>query len=1276
MKWSIGLFALSVYAEYLHVAAIDYPSPSTFDRIDHVEEHFPDELRLAAVATKATLTAKTSPVSLWSSLGASTKATVKYKVKTTAKSTAGPIGRWTAKSTITTRRSSTLNRSTSKASSTTRFALSSGKGIAALRLGSRVIASTRRLSSPVRSSGKGITSSKNSLTSYRRAGLVTSEGAISAVLRRSSTDVQQKAPSLAPLLSRLATALQTGNEGGVTEQELLSALPNALLSRKSLGYQLVPAITPITWLVDPNTAFVEDPGTLQNILFANQNLKPGDFPKNSALAAAGSAPGSDVRMAYFGGNPFVTNDGGTYHPWKPVSDPGLRTFDTNIVTWLLGLPTGTRGDAVSANVNIILSGLQDTAENFTHNVLSQLFPNVQINGGRVGNNVCDFAGSSNPCLKSASLLIVGDNRNPGDDTVANAVVTAYRNGLPLLVMTEDGNYSPDSWKITQQLGLTLGQNYFEGHKVIRNSPKSYQAPSSIIRDDFRTDVLQVLSSLSIDPLRPSDYAVCIARDGIVTGTIRMGECVETPPAGVAAHALPFFGAIERLQSSINSISSNGFDIFKTTNGVNTETLRLLVLLANKIRVGPRGMSTDTAVAIKYPVNTRTDGVAVTRALFADWIVPMSTVSTPRAVDLGTLWCPDHAVYEAGNCTAPSFPDFSSFFLQLNSTLNDEWTSTGYTQYPGRPATITMTNNPGIPIAVRTFATRNADGRTGEYSAAGKALYNRPQFPVSVWIPLKPGVPTVINSPYGGPLYVSLDGTGLTSPRKASFIFRNVSKHFSVLDASNDNALMQLAQDLTRSPAYWVDIKGSGFELHVPAGKLAQALAPGGVDINVGRRVYYNTSTTGLSQLMIDYKKSWAEREYRMAGLRIDGEPMTTSLPLEDQRLCQFLGWDCLNETIHRITEVQHLTYDTYAACGQLCSGNPITASTVPAPIAWGEGHELGHNLQRRALDIYWPDTSLGRQLSAINTWANYSMRSTEVSNNIFPYFNQWTYFRLTLPARFGTGVDDGPLRRHDIEDMTKLFSARQSAYSRLQQNGQSVILDHTCKVLASFPIGTRSDVMLADAVWSNNAYNVNSGERLTFYFALPQILQGSAMANGAVLADGRNIYTLMYQAARLFSAYATNPTTWQARAASLGLSRYAYTNDDVYGAGKTVNDMIGNDFLLVVLSLITRFDFRPYFAAHGVFYTSLANTQVVANTPAGGYRTLGAPHMVLGDQYPKTNLSGTYVGGPGAYVTRNVGVDLRDAATVWPGADNNLDGKPESLVGFHPRNCPGVTVGA
>ena len=1072
----------------------------------------------------------------------------------------------------------------------------------------------------------------------------------------------------------MAIALQSGDESVVSEKEILNAVPDALDARLSLGYQLLPDDLAINWLLDPSTAFVDDPGTLQNILFANKNLKPGDFPSNSSLAAAGSAPGFDTRMAYLGGNPFVTDEGGISRYWNPVSDPGMQAFDVNLIIWLLGLPIGTRGEDVGSNVSIVLAGVKTSAYLSTRNAITQLFPRVTINNGSTESTACDFQGNSNLCLSGANLLIVGDNRNPGDDAVAGAVVQAYRNGLPLLVMTEDGNYTPDSWKITAQLGIALGQNYFAGQKVIQNSTKSYQVSSRIVDDDFRADVSQVLSYLTGNPLRPPDYAVCIAADGQLVRTIRIGECVQSPPSGVTTHARRYFTAIQGLQTVFNGINSYGLDMFKTSIGLNTQTLRLLTLLANKFRVGPR-LPTDTAVAIKYPIDPRTDGISVTRALFADWIVPMSTLSTPRASDLGSLWCFDGDAYETGTCRTPSFPNIGSYQLILNSTISDEWTSTGFTQVPGRAATVTLTNDPGIPIAVRTFATRNANSRTSEYTSAGKPLYNRPQFPVGTWIFLRPGVPTTVNSPYGGPLYVSLDGSSLSSPRQASLKFANVSKHFAVLDARDDNALKRLAQDLMSISAYWVDIVGTGFELHVPAGKLKQSLSSAGLDVGVGRRIYYNTTTSGLGQIMIDYKKNWAEKEYRMAGLKIDGEALNSSLPAEVRQACQFLEWDCLNKTIHRITGVQHLTYDAYAACGQLCSGNPITSSTAPAPISWGEGHELGHNLQRTALNIYWPDTRLGTQMDAINKWTNYLMRSTEVSNNIFPYFNQWAYFRLDLPSRFGTGKDDGPLRRHDDQDMTIAFSAHQSAYSKLQQNGQHVVLDHKCKPLGTFPLGTRPDVMLSDAIWSATAYAANNGERMSFYFALPQILQGKTLANGAILTDGRNIYTLLYLSARLLSTYAVDAPTWQAHASSLGFSRYAYQNDAVYGAGATVASIIGNDFLLVTLSLLTRFDFRPYFAAHGVFFTALANAQVAANAPAGGYKSLGARHVVLGNQYPKTNLSTTTVGGAGAYVSRNVGFDMGDAGTAWPGADNDGDGKAEELVGFHPRSCPGVTAG-
>lgn len=1078
---------------------------------------------------------------------------------------------------------------------------------------------------------------------------------------------------------RMGVALRTGNSSGVTEKEILDQIPSSLDARRYISYDLIASDVPITWLLDANTAFVTDPGPLQPILTGNKNLKPGNYPNNHVLAIAGRATNITTRFAYFGGNPFVTNNGGGYGqgPWNPVSDPGMVAFDQNVVAWLLDTTSdSTRAIQKRAvTQNIVLSGLNDGFESATRIAIARLFPNARINGGRAGmNNVCDFTGSSNPCLSDADLLVVGDNRNPGDDAVAAAVVQAHRNGLPLLIMTENGNYSPDSWKIAAQLGITLGQNYFMGQTVIDNTPKSYQAPTALVQDEFANDTTQIRNFLNGSPLNTSDYAACISADGVSVGGTWFSSCVPSPPAGIASRAIPYFAALTRMRAIINSINAGGYDLFSASVGDRTQVLRLLALLAEKARNGPGTQPGDTAVAINYPISTRTNGLLVTRALFADWFYVVSTKATSGAKNLGSLWCPTRAQVAAGTCPSPQFPDVGTYALTLNSSLNDGWTSTGFTQQPGRAAAVTLTVDPRIPVYVRTFGTKNDDARTGQYSSRGVSLYDRPQWAISTWIRLVPGVATTVNAPYGGPLYVRTNGINTNNTRAVSLVFANVSRHLAALDVSNDTSVAQLARAMMTTSAYWVDIVGTGFEIHSPAEKLMTSLSSAGINIGTGRNVYYNDTTSGLMQLIRDFRDSWAEREYRIAGLKIDGETLSQSLPSEVQQVCSFFRWPCLDENTNTRTEIQHVAYDTYSACGDLCSGNPITISGSPSPIGFGEGHELGHNLQLGVLNIQWPDTQSGTNMAAVNWWTSYSERSIEVSNNFFPTFVQWTYFRVTLPTRTGRGVDNGVLLHHDPQCMTNSFGAYMSAYNRLQLAGSQVVLDSRCNVLQSFPIGTRPDAMLADAIWQDPAYAADNGIRQSIYLQLPQIMQDRTLANGRRLADGRNMYTLLYLAARSFYIYSRNATAWGTYRDRLGFNRYDFNNNAVYGTGRAVSTMIGNDFLLVQLCRTTGFDFRPYFAAHGVFYTSLANTQVLANAPAGGYRVLGQPHVVLGTQLPLTNLTAVPPGSAGAYTTNDVYIDSTNLSQDWPGADNDRNGVPDSFVGWHPTQCRGVTA--
>lgn len=87
------------------------------------------------------------------------------------------------------------------------------------------------------------------------------------------------------------------------------------------------------------------------------------------------------------------------------------------------------------------------------------------------------------------------------------------------------------------------------------------------------------------------------------------------------------------------------------------------------------------------------------------------------------------------------------------------------------------------------------------------------------------------------------------------------------------------------------------------------------------------------------------------------------------------------------------------------------------PHGWVEGHELGHNLQVSLLKINYVEES------SRDDWSQYSNRSTEVSNHIFPNFSKWNRIRL---------LDDDSgeytMERHDDK---LLFAVAQSQHANL-----------------------------------------------------------------------------------------------------------------------------------------------------------------------------------------------------------------------------------------------------
>ncbi|HVK24303.1 MAG TPA: ImpA family metalloprotease [Actinokineospora sp.] len=1041
---------------------------------------------------------------------------------------------------------------------------------------------------------------------------------------------------------RMKRALATGDPRIVSQQELLAQVGTSLDKRESVPFKLIPDGTTVSWWLGTDTSQL---GSLtpyqQALLIGTKNLKASTAP-NKVLASVGKSASSETSLAYFAANPFVTFPaaGGAN---RPMDEPGMAPIVENTMAWLLG-KAGTAaadltGSVVVANTN---SGRHTSMRSF----LSQHFPKLVVNGGNATYGACDFtAAAPSPCLAGATALLVGDKAYNGDPQIRARVRAAYAGGTPLLLFTEQN--STDSLTVTllRELGIDAGTNYFQ-QNAIENLPKSAVAPGPVVDDELAKDAREIVRRLGGASLELADYSACLGAD------LKLIACVDKPVANAAA----YMGALTRMKARLKSAHAAGTDYFAPATDNQNETMRVLILLADKQRNGTQGSERpdDNAVAISYPIDQR-DPKKITQALFADWFVTTTWSGNSRAADYGTVWCVDPKQVNADTCPAPVFPPQQDRSVALKSTTLDEWTATGFDLIPGQAGTVTLTADPGIPVYVRTFPTK-ASTRSGEVDSTGVSKYNRPQYVATDWVRLTPGAAKTLSSPYGGPLYIRMDGTNRAAGIQVNVDFDKVSQHPVVLDMDNEAQLERFAAEIATTTAHYTDLVGVGFEFHPLVASVRKSLASGGVSA-AGLTAYYTGGAAGVRKLLQDVRDAWYKQEMRMAGYKLSDQTLEESLPVDVKAICATYQWPCTDPAINSRTTVQHFNYDVYASCGSLCSGNPIDAgdATAIVPFGWGEAHELGHNLQRKQLDVHWADTANGGNPGAADSWGNYVSRAGENSNNIFPQYVQWTFARITRPAR-GDGTVNDPLTSHDPYAFVRLFAAHQSAANNLVKDGKRVIMDQDCAVAASYPTTATAKSTLADAIWGSSAYAANNDVRMAFYLGLPLLMEGKQLADGTTLASGPNIYTVLYGSARTFSAWSKDEPTWTANRAKLGFSLYPFTGSATYG-GKTVPNMIGNDFMLVQLSRVTGYDFRPYFDAHGVYYTTLASQQVDAN---GGLKPLANLMPVLGKFQPGLSLGGV----------RHV--DVVGAATLWPGID--VKGTVDAdYVDFSPTKCAGVT---
>ncbi len=290
--------------------------------------------------------------------------------------------------------------------------------------------------------------------------------------------------------------------------------------------------------------------------------------------------------------------------------------------------------------------------------------------------------------------------------------------------------------------------------------------------------------------------------------------------------------------------------------------------------------------------------------------------------------------------------------------------------------------------------------------------------------------------------------------------------------------------------------------------------------------------------------------------------------------CQRLAWDCRDSNIHRKPKVQRINVDYNPRCGAACSGNPFDVTGLN-PVGRLESHELGHELQRERMHII--DRSGNRTTS-------------ETTNLLFERYKAWQYYQGKQEA-----------------DKSSINEIR----------GRNSFLMLQCAQRSSNIFDTMQAVL-----WQPSGDYTNVAERLNFYGQLVIKADREQATLGFI---GWDIITLIYKHDRLLSDASrnTNSTARRAKLDALGFS--------LYSASETAL-IDGNDYLLIVTSILFKQDMTAYFTAWGIPLSDKAKQQVAA---------LNYPNAALEYYYFDSDLW-TDMG------IRNSRALAIDGSTPWP----------------------------
>ncbi|MEN0108869.1 MAG: ImpA family metalloprotease [Pseudomonas sp.] len=536
--------------------------------------------------------------------------------------------------------------------------------------------------------------------------------------------------------------------------------------------------------------------------------------------------------------------------------------------------------------------------------------------GLVPSNAACNALAEATCV--SDLLVVNNDAGKTTPAIAERVKERMQAGLPILYVNNGSwGQSTRAQQLLESLGFQQGP--YAGNYWANDLVSAARASEESVR-------------LAANYMLNSDLL-----DTIVNGNWRSdydwSKCVTDEAGKISCHKVP---GIAELTKQVDEVKQ-GFDAYNRQSknlfkAPETTLLRLWSLWGDSVRQ-----------TISYPL----DKVA-TYARFQEAFVADATVSYVREIGVAQKDLGSYAT--ARQASMPVSPTEETLTITLPQASG--FTAIGRMAVPGKTLSIVAEGAGAATLAVALNTQRPDSTRLWH-----PHLYNRPRFLQSPEMALVPETKLSLVSPYGGLLQLAYSGA--TPGQKVTIkVTGAASQPFLDMQAGEDNsqAIASFIEALNGNTADWMELRSGTVEVHSKVSKMRDSIA-------------YNYGGD-LARLLREAEDLFINGAYILAGFAVPN----MSLPASVTQACQALGWDCSDETLHRMPNTQHINVDDYAQCGGGCSGNPYDQTWGLDPRGWGESHELGHNLQVSRLSVY-------------------GGRSQEVSNQIFALQKNWRKFR-------------------------------------------------------------------------------------------------------------------------------------------------------------------------------------------------------------------------------------------------------------------------------------------